>query len=167
MAQPSPATHSIVTELKAGERMLQAHFLTKHCFLHLEEHSHCFMHFLASKHSLGHFGTPSAMNLGYGARFKDANCVETLHGTYLAAPLDPQEGTVSESGLVRCAQGRGCAWSGRFFHTGLETAYLLPNCNRSHGIICLHILRSHPIVKVYKQWKSIPKHSEHLKAPKR
>ena len=30
-------------------------FLTKKCFMHLEERNHCFMQFLASKNCLGHF----------------------------------------------------------------------------------------------------------------
>ena len=53
MDSPSPATHVILTVLKAGESVFQTLLLTKtvvHTYYTIiEEHNHCFMHYFGVK----------------------------------------------------------------------------------------------------------------------
>ena len=51
-ALPSPATHAILAQLKAGESVIQTLLLTKtvvHVIQYIEEHNHCFMHYFGVK----------------------------------------------------------------------------------------------------------------------
>ena len=45
----SPATHAVLTVLKAGESAFHRLLLTKQWFMYIEEHNHCFIHYFGVK----------------------------------------------------------------------------------------------------------------------
>ena len=69
---PSPATHAILTALKAGEIVFHKLLLTKtvvHALCHIEELNHCFMHYFGVKTLSETLFSPPLMKPGYGTRF--------------------------------------------------------------------------------------------------
>ena len=67
-AAPSPATHAILTVLKAGESVFQTLLLTKTVVQRGTAIVSCIM--LASKHCLRRFFFPPLMQAGYGTRWE-------------------------------------------------------------------------------------------------
>ena len=68
---PSPATHAILTALKAGESVFHTLLLTKtvvHALCHIEEHNHCFMHYFGVQTLPETPFSPPLMTPGDGAR---------------------------------------------------------------------------------------------------
>ena len=59
---PSPATHAVWRQLKAGESVFEAFPLTNKVFLNVEGHNRCSTRALASEHCLGHLLAPPLMN---------------------------------------------------------------------------------------------------------
>ena len=65
---PSPATHAILTLLKAGESVFQTFLLTKQWFMHIAERNHCFMQYFGVKTLSETPFSPPLIKAGYGAR---------------------------------------------------------------------------------------------------
>ena len=64
---PTPATHAISTDLKAGERVFQTFvvmYSQKQWFMQVEGHNHCFVHYFGVKTLFGTLFSPPLMKSG-------------------------------------------------------------------------------------------------------